>query len=110
MIDLTQFRSDIVRPILEKLDLWSGAAENLLVGTSLVESGLFYVRQLRGGPALGFFQMEPATHDDIWRNYLAYRGDLRDRVEQLFGWRGDVPNPVARAKQLVWNAGYAAVM
>lgn len=110
MLDLTQFRSDIVRPILEDLELWSAAAENLLVGTALVESGLFYVRQLRGGPALGLFQMEPATHNDIWRNCLAFRNDLRGRVERLFGWSADLPDPEERAGHLVWNAGYAAAM
>ena len=27
-----------------------------------------YWRQLGGGPALGIIQMEPTTHDDVWKN------------------------------------------
>ena len=29
---------------------------------------------------MGPFQMEPATHDDIFENYLQYQGVLRQRV------------------------------
>lgn len=28
------------------------------------------------GPAVSYYQMEPATHNDIWDNYLKYRGEL----------------------------------
>lgn len=45
----------------------------LVLGTAMAESDLRWTRQVGGGPALGFFQMEPATHDDIWRNWLDHR-------------------------------------
>ena len=52
--------------------LVSQEAENLLMGTAAQESALGeYIRQLGNGPALGIFQMEPETFDDIVRNYLA---------------------------------------
>lgn len=58
------------------LGLWSQAAEDLLLGTAIQESGLVHVRQV-GGPALGYWQMEPATHDDIWASFVQHRPELR---------------------------------
>jgi hypothetical protein len=66
-----------IGPVLRQLGLDEyrmQAAEELLLGTALQESGLIYRRQLNNGPALGLFQMEPATHDDIWADFLTYHG------------------------------------
>ncbi len=73
MINPAQFRQRIIAPALHRIGLHSQAAENLLMGTALVESGLTYLRQIGGGPARGFFQIEPATHTDIWINFLSDR-------------------------------------
>lgn len=59
----------IVKLSLLAIGQWSPAAEDLLLGTALQESGLRARRQ-DGGPALGLWQMEPATHDDIWETFL----------------------------------------
>lgn len=83
MLDVRQFRDLVIVPALEVLELHSPAAVELVLGTALQESGLKYLQQLGGGPALGFFQMEPATHDDIWANYLEYRPQLRQKLESL---------------------------
>ena len=65
--------------------LLSEAAVELLVGTALKESGgLRWRTQLSGGPARGLFQMERATYDDIWTNYLAYRPTLSAAIRQAF--------------------------
>jgi len=80
MIDLNQFRDLIIEPTLKELDLYSVGAVELLLGTAIQESRLSYLKQLGGGPAMGPFQMEPATHDDIFENYLQYQGVLRQRV------------------------------
>lgn len=104
MLDPTHFRRHVVRPALALLDLWSESAEALLVGTALAESGLTWLAQRGGGPALGVFQIEPATHDDIWTNFLAYRRALRQRAEALIA-----PEP-PRTRQLVTNLAYAAAM
>ncbi|MGE0675126.1 MAG: hypothetical protein AB7O64_18950 [Methylibium sp.] len=66
------FAELLIRPTLQKLGFWSAAAEELLLGTALAESQLKWRRQHGNGPARGLFQMEPATHDDIWNNYLKY--------------------------------------
>ncbi|MEH6477643.1 MAG: hypothetical protein V7727_18270 [Sneathiella sp.] len=72
---------DVIAPVLTGLDLWDPAAEKLVLGTALVESGLRRSRQMGGGPARGIFQMEPATFKDIER-YLLKPGklDLRARA------------------------------
>lgn len=104
MLNIAQFRTNIVRPTLEALGAYSRAAENLVLGTALQESNLQYLRQLEDGPARGFYQMEPNTHDDIWDNFLAFRAELRARVSAFLAPDRD------RIEQLVWNLAYATAM
>lgn len=87
MLDGTHFRELVIRPVLRHLGLHRDelefqAAEELLLGTAVVESRLTYLRQIKG-PALGLYQVEPATHDDILKNYLAYRPQLDEKVDGL---------------------------
>lgn len=77
------FRNTIIQPALISIGLWSEAAGELLLGTALKESGLVHRAQIGGGPALGLFQMEPATHDDIWDNYLKYHQNLGNLITSL---------------------------
>lgn len=93
-------REYVIRPVLRRMALYSEAAEELLMLTAATESLCGeYLHQV-GGPALGIFQMEPATHDDIWQNYLRYREGLADVVE-TFG---------REAKHLAGNLYYATAM
>ena len=104
-MDPLQFRVEVVRPVLVHLGLHSAAAENLLVGTALHESGgLRWLRQLGGGPAFGVYQIEPSTHDDIWRNYLHFRPKLNDRVARL------AAHQPTRPEQLIPNLAYATAI
>lgn len=106
-LDVEQFRSLIVRPALQRINLWSPAAENLVLGTALHESHLIYVRQLPKGPALGPFQMEPATHADIWRSFLRYQAELKLLVGKTTSYfSGDFPDP----GDMMHNWLYASVM
>ena len=102
MIDVKQFRELIIRPALKKIKLWSPAAEELLLGTALQESRLMYIKQLGTGPACGVFQMEPATHDDIWKNYLKFKPDLAQEVMKL--------SHSVYAQSLISDLLYAAAM
>lgn len=84
MIHPEQFRTLIVRPVLQRIGLHSPAAEDLLMGTAAHESHLGrFLRQHPTGPARGVYQMEPATHDDIWRNFLWHRSALATAVRGL---------------------------
>jgi hypothetical protein len=85
------FRVDVIRPVLTTLteltgrELGGDAAEELLLLTALHESGgLRWRRQLSGGPALGLYQMEPATHDDIWMHFLSSRPELDAALRDMF--------------------------
>ncbi len=76
MLDCSQFRSLIIEPVLSKLQVYSKPAEELLVFTCAAESlGGTYLAQVKG-PAMGIFQMEPATYTDIWVNYIRPRNQL----------------------------------
>ena len=73
----------VIRPALKKLRLWSPSAEELVFGTAIVESGLTYLKQHGDGPALGLWQVEPATHDDLYTNFLNYRPELGSKLMEL---------------------------
>lgn len=74
----------LIASVLKELNLHSDNAVNLLMGTAAQESHLGrYRKQLGGGPALGIFQMEPATFDDIVKNYLRYKPELAARIERV---------------------------
>lgn len=75
--------AEIIRPALHAVGIWSQARECLVLGTGAQESQYLYAVQLGGGPALGWWQCEPVTHDDIWKNYLNYRPALAQPLNQL---------------------------
>ena len=73
----------LITSVLKELGLHSDNAVNLLMGTAAQESHLGkYRKQIGGGPALGIFQMEPATFNDIVRNYLRYKPELAVKIER----------------------------
>lgn len=76
MIDPRQLRDLIVRPVPEQLDLYSPAAEQLVMGTAAQESRLVYIRQHLGedkhGRGRGLWQIEPA--EDLRRREAAKSG------------------------------------
>ncbi len=104
-MDATVFRDTIVVPALTGLNRWSEWAEKLMMGTAAQESGLIYTRQLGNGPARGYFQMEPATHDDCWTNYLNFRSSLRAKVLAVRAGSG-----TPTAAEMETNHLYAAAM
>ena len=73
----------IIKLALQHLDLDSEDAREMLYVTGKAESGYKTLQQYGGGPALGFFQMEPNTAIDIWDNYVMYRPKYRDKLFSL---------------------------
>ena len=111
MIEPRDLRSLVIKPTLEHLDLSSPAAVNLLLATAIAEStsgGMQYLKQ-RGGPALGIYQIEPATHRDVWDNFLNYRPNLADAVCALVSSKA-VDEPYSGAWEVVWNLAYATAI
>ncbi len=94
MISCKQIRQFIIKPALDIIGLYSVDAEELLVATMAHESkGGMYLHQV-GGPALGLFQMEPSTHDDLWN-------------------RATVKNFLSNKKtsdHMMWDLQYAVIM
>ncbi len=103
-MDPDQLRELVVRPTLEHFDLWSEAAENLVVGTAAQESNFRYLRQLPNGPALGLWQCEPETFASMLRNYFHFRAELREKV---CAWC-DVS--ALRAEALIYNLRLGAIV
>ena len=105
MLDVNHFENLILVPTLRAIDLYSESAVNLLLGTAVQESRLTYLKQKGGGPALGLFQIEPATLDDIYFRYLKRedKKELLGRVQQ-FTTAQDVRD------QVIGNIPFAVVI
>ena len=84
MTKFTQdFLTHVIHPVIEVLgfddgeelaevddDVYMFPSEALLLGTALAETSLEQIVQYGGGPAVGYFQIEPATYEDILGNWL----------------------------------------
>ena len=82
---------EIVEHALYKLNCYSDDALALVVRTGMAESGY---RALRGygkyNPAIGFWQIEPATLKDMIKNFLNYRKKYKDALKELgMEFKGD---------------------
>lgn len=112
-MNLADIRDYVVIPALQSLNLAERNRVQLVIGTGGVESGGYnYLDQTTPGPgpAYGFWQMEKATHDDIWDNYIRYQPSaLIDTLLKMAGERPGIcrPPPVT---VLHWNLRYAAAM
>lgn len=81
----TQLTELVIIPALKKINLFTPQAAMLVLGTACVESQCGeYISQLGNGPALGIFQIEPATYNDLIDNYLAYRPELKAKLLALY--------------------------
>ena len=107
MIDSYQLRRLIEETLTELEQLggpkYSDEARELLMLTAAHESHMGTYLEQKEGPALGIFQMEPATFRDIEDNYLFYRDELRKHVDWFFVFPED-------PQELVWNLKAAIVM
>ena len=84
------------------MDLWSVAAEDLLLGTAVHESaGLKRLRQYDGGPALSYFQLEPETLFDLHDNFLKFRPEKRVLLDFY-----QIPT-ISLTDNLIMNPAYA---
>jgi hypothetical protein len=121
VINARDLRDLVIIPTLKEMDkLWPGAytpqAVNLLVGVAYKESLIddpndgiqgrsTHLKQL-SGPALGIYQIEPATHDDNWITYLNSRPDKAEYMHRLMRPRA-FDSPQAFHEELVDNLRYA---
>lgn len=102
---VTHFRTTVIHRVLNRMGSGGAAAEELLLGTAVQESLCFtYRRQMGSGPALGYYQMEPATHDDIGNNYLKYRPSVGELASSFLTGKS------VGSAALEFNDDYATAM
>jgi hypothetical protein len=101
---LGQLYTRAIIPALGMLGLDSPVARNLVLGTAAQETGGRYLVQVPDGPALSFFQIEPATARDVLREVASLSPARYAVLETL-----QIPglDPVA---QLDCNLVYAAAL
>lgn len=103
-INKDQLRDLVIIPTLHEIGLFSNSAVNLLLGTAAQESHLgTYIHQMKG-PALGIYQLEPFSHDDIYENVLKYHPVLKERVLKFL-----IPG-ISTHENLIGNLFYATAM
>ena len=73
----------IIENTLEKIGMHSEDAVNLVYRTGKAESGYRKLKQMQGGCALSYWQIEPATIEDTIKNYLDYRPETYDKLVDL---------------------------
>lgn len=102
----SQVKEHIVIPVLKQMSIpYSEEAVELLLMTCAHESnGGEYIKQIEG-PALGIYQMEPSTHDDIWNNYLTSKPRLSADAWEQMGRTMYSPKYL-----LIGNLNYATAM
>lgn len=104
IVDLLSIRDKIIQPALLAIDSWDEPGERMVLATGAAESGYRTVSQSHG-PALGYWQMEPRTHNDIFSNYLG-----ATRRQHLLDGLRKLSDRVGVADELSKNHQYAAAM
>jgi hypothetical protein len=99
-----EIRAKIIAPSLREIGLWSNEAEALIYATALVETGFNHIAQL-SGPALGFYQCEPATYESILL-YLKTKPDLAKKILGAI-YRSEFPQD---ASVLMCDIKYATII
>lgn len=106
-MNIEQLRTYVIKDSLKSVNLWNKEGEILLLATALAESDLgTYVHQING-PALGIYQMEPATFTWLWSEYL-----MNDRYVHI---RDDIIdacnfNNEPTCFDMITNLGFASMM
>ena len=75
---------------LQKMDMYSKDALHMIMRTGMAETGFRKLIQMGGGPALGFFQVEPKTIMDTMDNYVKYRPKIENSLIELGYMENDV--------------------
>jgi len=105
MFNSIQLRELIIRPVLHDLIAYSEDAVELLIFTCAVESdGGTYIKQIKG-PALGIYQMEPDTYNDLWMNYIKNKPDLIMKLFSNFGI-----NLIPPEDRMIYDLRFATAM
>jgi hypothetical protein len=98
----------VIKPSLNAFGAFQDNVGQLLLGIAAQESQMgSYLKQIEG-PALGVWQMEPATHRDIHQNFLVYRPELRSNIYMVCGMEDD--NQIPPDSTMAFNLCYGCAM
>lgn len=106
-IKKAHLQEHVIRPILNHFNLGGAQAEELLLSVAAQEShGGYYLVQ-RNGPALGIYQMEPPTYEDIVLNVISVSTTgWRHAIHAYFG-HFDL---IMGTNKLISDIGYATLL
>lgn len=91
-INCHQLKVYVVEPTLKAIGLYSESAVALILGTCAQESNMGrYLHQIGGGSALGIYQMESPTYNDIWLNTVETNKALKAKILLYTGYNGKPP-------------------
>ena len=110
MIVSAQLRELIIQPALRGIDLYSPEAEELLICICAQEShDGYWLKQTVGGTraALGIYQMDPLTYEDIWANTLT-KGECSKLGLRVMTSCNYTLKP--KPEVMIYNLLYASVM
>lgn len=111
-MNINQFKTLVIDYTLKEVGLYTPESADQVLGTGLVESNLNDLRQLPDGPALGPFQMEPNTFNDIYYRYLLRKDKtrLKELVKTLTVPLHSDYSITHPLRQLMTNMPFAVVM
>ncbi len=110
-MDAQQLHDFIIKPTLKYMggNYYSKNAAMLLLSTAAIESNCGqYVSQLGCGIAKGIWQMEDATHDDIWDNCDALKNHDFSKVALDLNFKGRLG--ICDKEDLILSPAYACAM
>tara|TARA_R100001443_G_C3344622_1_gene175313 strand:- start:153 stop:614 length:462 start_codon:yes stop_codon:yes gene_type:complete len=83
--DFREIMGNLIHHTLMKMPVgyYSPEAEDMVYRTGMAETRYKTIKQYSGGPAIGFFQIEPDTLNDTMKNYVKYRPPLLDCLKKL---------------------------
>lgn len=94
----------LIRATSERVGLWTPAVETQLLMIAAHESHMGRWLRQQGGPALGIWQMEPATHDDCMAIVVPRRAEFNRALRVYAHGHGLV------AATMVHEHAYACLM
>lgn len=79
-----QHLRELITEVLTRHGMYSEEAVELLMLTAAQETHCGRWLKQINGPALGIFQIEPRTYQDLWDNYLVYHDDKAEHL-RIYG-------------------------
>lgn len=100
----------VIKPSLNAFGVFQDNVGQLLLGIAAQESQMGTYLKQELGPAIGIWQMEPKTHADIHKNFLAFRKDMLADIYKVCGMQDLPVGQIPPDNTLAYNLYYACLM